>query len=386
MATTLGNMNTLVNDRRRDSSSSTLDMTAEGFRAINGTLELWQMLHDWPWTIEKQEITYHKGVDVYSLNSDFKADIDLSYKKASHGRTAEFHKVSPNSFHSEQQKIKRYAIQDIAQDRRIMINATGNKVSVNNATSYDGDGTWVAAGDASNISTDTNEFFDLTGSINFDYNGTSGTLTVSDMSAKDLSDYVDRSAVYMNIFLPTVSNFTSVTIRIGSDSSNYYTASATTDHIGDSVVTGWNKLKFNVWDTSVGSPDAENIDYIQITLAYGSTANDTDFRIENIFVSEDIPLILEYYSLNMVKDAGDDTKRAIFDDSAATTDTFLWSSSWDYVKEPFLNSVLEIALYLTGEYGDRSLMEENVNKYLQPLRQRLPSRRRQTELQFEIDR
>ena len=47
MSTTLSDLNNLINDRRRDSGSNSIDMTTTGFRAIKSTIDLMQQVHDW---------------------------------------------------------------------------------------------------------------------------------------------------------------------------------------------------------------------------------------------------------------------------------------------------------------------------------------------------
>lgn len=386
MSTALSDINTLINDRRRDSGSTTVDMTAEGFRAINSTLDMWQIVHDWPWTVEKQVITYHAGIDTYDLNDDHKEPIDMRYQKAP-GRYREFSRVTQNNFDSDTLKTNRFSPIMVTQGKRIRIKCTqGDRIALHTATAYDADGTWTAGGDASNVTTDSYEWFDLTASINFDYDGTSGTLTVDGMSAKDIRKYVSRGKVYMNIYLPTVTNFTSVAIKVGSSDSAYYSDTQTTDYLGDSVATGWNKFGFGIFDSAAtGTPDDQNIDYIQLTFTYGSSTTDTDFRIENIFLSEDVPLVYEYYSTYMVQDAGDSTKRDNFDNSASTTDTFLWSGEWDFVKEAFVDSALETIFWLTGEYEDRNVALQKITSIVEPLKRRFPSRRRFPETQMELE-
>ena len=380
MAITLGNLNTLINDRRRDTTSSSIDINQEGFRAINSTLDLWQQMHDWPWTLKEQEITYHEGITRYDLNSDFKVPSDMYYKKGP--RTAEFSFVSPNNFDTSTLKTRRFAAETKNQTEQLRLKAQGDKAQINTASHATLEGTWTAGGHISNVTTDTNEAFDLAASVNFDYSGTSGTLTNSNFTAVDISKYESRGAFYFNMFFPTITNFTSATLKIGSDASNYWTTTITTDYIGDTIATGWNKLK-GTFDTAVGTPDATAIDYIQITLAYSSSTTDTDFRIENFFVSEDTPIILLYYSLNMVETSAG-TATANFTSTASTSDTFLASGSWDYVKEPFIDSALELIFWMTGEQTDRAKSEQRIADVVGNLRKRLPSKRRYSELSFTI--
>ena len=60
MTTTLNDLNTVINDRRRDTGTNSIDMTTVGFRAINSTLQIWNGVHDWPWTIKT--VNFNTGV------------------------------------------------------------------------------------------------------------------------------------------------------------------------------------------------------------------------------------------------------------------------------------------------------------------------------------
>ena len=384
MAKTLDDLNDLINDRRRDSGSNSIDMTTTGFRAITSTIELMVSIHNWEWQIKKTTINFHKGITWYADVADFKAPIDLRYQRTPN-RNSEFDLVSPNNFDSQTLKTRRFAVSTQTSEQYIRVEGSGETIQVHTATEFDGDGTWVAAGHCSNITTDSYEHYDLTGSINFDFDGTSGTITVDDMTDKDLSKYVDRSKIYMNVDLPTVTSFTSVQMKIGNDSSNYYTATPTTNYLGESVATGWNKFEFDVWDSKTGTPDPEHLDWIEITIKYSGSTTDTDFRIENIFCSEDVPLDLIYYSLYMVYDTSASVWVQNFNDSSETTDYPLWSGRFDWVTEGFIDACLETIFLITGETEDYAIAEKRRLEILNNLKRKLPSRRRFPELQFEVE-
>ena len=146
---------------------------------------------------------------------------------------------------------------------------------------------------------------------------------------------------------------------------------------------GWNKFSFN-WAnaTKVSTPSSSAIDYIQFIFNYGSDPNDEDFRLENLFVSEDVPLVLEYYSQNMVDNSG--TKEQVFD-GASDDDTALWTGQWDYVTETFIEAVMEIIGIETGELTDMSIAQARQRELAQSLTSRIPSRRRQPSLFMNVD-
>lgn len=376
MATTLANLNSRINDKRRDTSNDSVDMTTVGFRAINSGLEVWNIVHDFPWQEEKQIINYHEGIDTYTVNSDYKAPIDLRPQKGN--KSTEFEMMSSNAFDSRQTVPYKFAMKPEAQVQYMKIKYFGTKSSIHTATDHDDNGTWTAGTGVANVTTDQYEFFDLTGSVKFDISASAtGVISVTGFTAIDLSRFEDRSSVYFNIYLPTVTNLTSLQLKFGNDSSNYWTETVTSDYLGQSFVTGWNKVKINGWSTETGTPDASAVDFLELTITYSGSTTASAYRIENFFASEDTPLEFEYYSNNMTADVSNsNAKGQAFNDSAATSDTPLWSGQWDVANEPFIDTVLETIFFITGEYTDMSVLIEKARILTKPLRERYPSRRR----------
>lgn len=380
MSTTLANINNLVNDRRRDNTSDTLDMTQEGFRAINGALQIWDETHDWEWQIAKTTINYNEGVDSYLISSSlaYKAILDVRPQRLTQ-ISDELEYLSNNRFDSDTIHSYKFAIKTEAQNQYLRLKYVGNKAILNSTTTLSDNGTWIGATAISNVSTDKYESFNGDGSIKFDYSGTTGTLTNSDMQSIDVSRYAQRSTIYFDIYLQDVSNFTSITLKVGSSSNDYITGSITTDHLGNQLVNGYNKCKL-VWDgnsTVVGTLDNTAFNYIQVTIAYSSSPSTVSNRIENFFISENIPMTLEYYSHNMAIDvSSSNALLQIFNDSSATTDTTLWSGRWDFVNEAFVNSTMEIINWINGDSTSRDIAIERIGAFVEPLKARLPSRRR----------
>lgn len=389
MATTLTNLNTLVNDRRRDTSDDSIDMTADGFRAVVGALQIWDQTHDWPWQIETQTIQYNPGIDTYKIPASwaYKAMVDVRPQKQPNN-SQEFYFVSNNKFDSDNIHTYKFAVKNDAQGKYLRLDYTGYTQVINTLNSVAENGTWVGASAISNVAKDAYESFSQTASLKFDYSGTSGTLTNSTMTTMDLSRYAQRSSIYFDIYLADVADFTSVTVKVGSSASDYITQAISTDYLGNSLKTGWNRLKMT-WDgstTVVGTLDAADITYAQFTITYSSNPSTVSNRIENLFVSENIPVTIEYYSHFMAYDDGTSSKVQTFIDGAdAGNDYPLWSGEWDFVNEAFVNSVLEIIFFMTGEYDDRDRSIQRIQSFVEPLKSRLPSKRRYPEMQIVPD-
>jgi len=223
MSTTLANIETLADDRRRSTSSAVIDWTGNGFRGINGALQIWNQQHDWPWQVEQTIVNYNEGITWYPISSslNFKAVLQLQpYQTPMSGQGLYY--VTNNAFNGDWIQPWRFAIQTQNQGQYLRVKYQGNCMSVNQATSLSDNGTWVGASGITNVATDNYDFFDLQASVSFTIGGTAGTLTNSDMTSQDLTRYATRSNFYVNVSLQSVTNLTSITIKVGTDASGSY--------------------------------------------------------------------------------------------------------------------------------------------------------------------
>jgi hypothetical protein len=176
-------------------------------------------------------------------------------------------------------------------------NATAG-AKLNTCDTLTGNGTWAVSGDASNLTIDNVDYVETSGSLKFDLasSGSQGIITNSDMTAIDLTDHENQSAIFFYVYLQTASVFTSVEIRWGSDASNYWSRTLTTDAQGNSLQNGWNLMKAE-WNgaTETGSPDVENVDYIQVLYNYDGTEQ-TGVKLDNIVSILGKIFEIEYYS------------------------------------------------------------------------------------------
>lgn len=168
-----------------------------------------------------------------------------------------------------------------------------DRTTINECNSVTGNGTWaaVAGTDASNVTTDTDNFISAGGSVNFDMaaGAATGAIENSTMTQVDLTDHDEKSSIFVWVFIPdysdaegdTVTNFI---LRWGNDSSNYWSRTITTNNEGLTFYDGWNLLRFD-WNgaTETGTVDPATIDYIRLTVTKSaSLAADTDWRIDSI--------------------------------------------------------------------------------------------------------
>lgn len=158
---------------------------------------------------------------------------------------------------------------------------------------------WVAGGSASGLAQDTTVFYQSPASLRFLLTGSStGTLTKTLSSEIDLSTYEDVGVAFLAIMIPagaTASNFTSISLRLGSSLASYDSVSNTTGFLGSWVAGQWLIVAFDfAGSTSTGTPDWTAIDYVQVRLAHTGTF--TNFRVGGLWMSFPTPAQILYQS------------------------------------------------------------------------------------------
>lgn len=176
---------------------------------------------------------------------------------------------------------------------------------VNQAESITGNGTWAVDGvGATSLTVDNVNFVSGAGSLKFNLAAgqVTGYIQNSTFSAVDLSTLVNQGTLFVYVYLPTASSVTSVNLRWGSSSSNYYSQSATTNQQGNAFVNGWNLLAF-AWNgsTTTGTPVSTAINYLRVTYTYDGTLQ-TGVHLNNVTASLGSILELVYYSKFLFRD------------------------------------------------------------------------------------
>ena len=171
-------------------------------------------------------------------------------------------------------------------------------------------------GDASALT--TNNLYQIAGgaSIQFDLSGATGIgyIETTTSLAVDISTLVDDGAFFLYTYLPT-SAITSIAVRIGSSSTDYYSGTATSQQNSVSFEQGWNLTQYTINQmTTTGSPDATDITYIRITINYpigtpisGVRVNNLTAQLGEIFESDYYSKYLFRSSAGTWKENTDDT-------------------------------------------------------------------------------
>lgn len=173
---------------------------------------------------------------------------------------------------------------------------------VNQVEALTSNGTWAAGGTASNLAVNNRNFVQGSGSLQFDTTTGAAYIENSTMGSVDLSTVENQSYLFVWVYVPTGTSLTSVDLRWGSSSSNYYHQTVTTNQQGNAFVNGWNQCQF-IWSTSttVGTPNSAAINYARVTLNTG--AGMTACLVNGIQSVLGTILSYEYYSKYLFRDA-----------------------------------------------------------------------------------
>lgn len=241
------------------------------------------------------------GVYEYPAPSDFASIGEFE-------RPFEF--LSPNFLTTRQREFMHWlqgnqnAFKFNKEKATLLVNWTGGEQSiVNGCDTVDQNGTWVASGDASNAQTDQQYFVQGTGALRFTVTHSSGqaVITNTDMPQIDISQYTEQGFLFLDIDNPNDEDISSISVKIGTDSSNYYQMSATQRYSGTTIGQNWGAIGFDFSQkTTVGTPTDTNTVYVEITLSVTAVNNGT-YRLDNIFCANPIMFNLPYYSIYNIK-------------------------------------------------------------------------------------
>lgn len=322
----------------RNSTSGALDNTKRA-RALNRILQDLQNYGDLDPTKRTKTFYLIDGVTEYSLQNyvgcecydndgtteilDFKNPYDLRPIG-----TSEKFLNGPVNVKEVRSNIRRNRfLNEYGIDNDLLVVGYPKQTSaqIHNCDSLTANGTWAASSDATNLTIDTVTFDEGNGSLNFDVSaGTSLVLTNSTFSSIDLEDLQNISHLTMKVWLPTITNFTSIRVRLGSSSGAYWEKTETVPAGNASLRVGKNTFAFR-WAsaTETGTPDYSAVDYIQIVITYSSSTTDTDFRIDDIRIGKETEMELDYYSLAMVQQADGDYQLEFDVDDLTQTDVLV---------------------------------------------------------------
>lgn len=323
-----------LDDFRLDTSSDTVDVLVEGVRACNFILRDMESVHLWEFAIKHKRLDYFNGIRSYPLASNYRDMIGL-YEMLNF--LDPFRRVKPITFHRLMNRgttRNLIAHEYIDRKRRLLVNFANTKsrssTLVGNS-SYDGDGTWVGTGTAANVATDSLVYVENNGSVRFDKTGAGDAiLTLSDLSAKDMSAYGTDWGLFFKLLLPTLTNAMTFTLKIGSSASAYYQWSISNQFDGLSIQEGINQFGVRKQNATVtGTPDDSALDYAELTVTSADTIK--AIRLSEMTIKSPDPMDFEYYSNDFVYVVATASFSDSFTDDAPDDDYGTWGDQFDFI-------------------------------------------------------
>ena len=257
----------------------------------------------------------------YVLPSDVKADNIIDLRPQNTDSRSEFETidlVSPEEF--DRRKGVETGIATIMNDDlnrilRVSQDVEDNTVKVSNMEdtvwgSFDTD-----AVNDSDVKVDNDDYLEGAGSVRFQTDttdSTDSTVGVQNTSITpfDISTYLARGSAFIDAKLTTAdTGIHQITLRLGSDSDNYYQVSDSNQNDCSAFVAGWNKIRWDFTNkTTVGTPADTAIDYAAIFWSRDTTTtallhlNDTDWGFDNLQLKRGKYYNLSYYTRNLWQD------------------------------------------------------------------------------------
>lgn len=181
-------------------------------------------------------------------------------------------------------------------------------------------GNWVASGTASGLAQDTAVYYQSPASLRYSLTTGAGILTETLSSSINLSSYQGVGVAFLAIYMPSnASNLTSITLKIGSSSTNYNSVTVTAPFIGSFTSNLWQLVAFDFANASTtGTPNWSAINYLQITDNVTGTI--TNMRIGDLFISQPTPSQILFQSAAIFLPSGSTTPLTTI---TANTDTVI---------------------------------------------------------------
>jgi len=294
-----------LNDYIRNFTTCSIDSGAKD-RALNRAIEYFQRRLTFPSDRRIYKFYFSSDVLYYPLPSGFNEPLGLFYDNQDYNtpsRQWEYRTdldIVPISGLNVSSRF--WGITTINQSNQIIMLGP----NINDGTvldPMDKIGTWTASSDANSLSVDNNVYKEGSGSLMFSITPSSGSAVLqsnfSSGNALDFTSYVQNNGQFKFwVYMPTV-NFSNIQFVFGSDSSNYYTGTMTTNADGSSwTANQWNKLGVFFNDMSMtGSPNSKAITFFKIIFNEGSGFSSvSNMRVDYLFVSVPDYMNLVYLS------------------------------------------------------------------------------------------
>lgn len=311
----------------------------------------------------------------YALPTDFKGDQAIDFRPQNTDSRDEFETydpVSPTEFDRRKRVEKGiYTIlnDDLTRTLRVSADIEDNTLQVSTLE----DTVWntfdSTSVNDSDVKVDNDDYIEGAGSIRFQTDTTDTTDSVvgvqnTAISAFDISTYLARGSAFADAKLTVAdTGIHQISLRLGSDSNNYYQISDSNQNDCSTFVSGWNKIRWDFQNkTTVGTPADTAIDYAAIFWSRDTTTtallhlNDTDWGFDNLILKRGKYYNLSYYT------------RYVWQDTAFGVNE---NSSNDSHALMVQNDELEVIMAKCAELASLYLRDENDAKYFSTEYERL---------------
>ena len=224
----------------------------------------------------------------------------------------EIYLVTPREFDRRKQRERGIATiinKDLTRSLRVSadVDAITAQVSTMEDTlwnTFDTDGV-----NDSDVKVDNDDYIEGNGSIRFQTDTTDSTDSTvgvqnTGITAFDISPYLARGQAFVDAKLTTAdTGIHQISLRLGSDSDNYYQVNDSNQNDCTAFQAGWNKIRWDLGNrTTVGTPADTAIDYAAIFWSRDTTTatllhlNDTDWGFDNLKLARGKYYLLSGYS------------------------------------------------------------------------------------------
>lgn len=303
----------------------------------------------------------------YALPNDVKADNIVDFRPQvtdSRGEFETYSLVTPEEFDRRKRTEKGlYTIlnDDLTRTLRVSADVVDNTIQVSTMedtlwNTFDTDGV-----NDSDVKVDNDDYLEGGGSIRFQTDTTDTTDSTvgvqnTAITAFDISSYLARGSAFVDAKLTVAdTGIHQITLRLGSDSDNYYQVSDSNQNDCSAFVTGWNKIRWDLTNkTTVGTPADTAIDYAAIFWSRDTTTtallhlNDTDWGFDNLQLKRGKYYLLSYYS----RFVWQDTAFAVSENSTNDSHALLLQ-----------NDEVEVVLAKAAELASNYLRDEKDREY-----------------------
>lgn len=273
-------------------------------RAINRSVEYFKRLLGLPSDERIYSFLFSEDQIYYDLPSDFDESIMVGYHDLDLNSPQRqwTYRVYPEILRrtgTARGSSNEFSTTHINGAKQIMMFGT-NIMQGTGLESFDNVGTWVAEGDASGLSQDTNQKYSGNASLKFNITNSSGVATLSNSYVNYQLERLFENNGYIKFWAYlTDDNIDDITIKLFSSASDYYTIVATEQDDGTAFSQDeWIKIGFPANDAIItGSPDASAITEVNIEYDLGAGfTSATNFRIDDMFTTFPDNMDLMYYS------------------------------------------------------------------------------------------